>query len=90
MCSYVENVRRTIIRFPERGKTIHKKNYLSSQHAFPAYEQSPVCTVRAEFTYDEGHSFITPVLHLSLYHQHLIHVARHQIENRITENLINW
>ena len=89
ICSYVQNVRRTSIRFPERGKAIHKKDSLFSQHAFPEYEQTPVYTVRAEFTYD-GHNFITPVLHLCLCHQHLLHVARYQLENRITENLINW
>ena len=63
MCSYVQNGRRTIIRFPERGKAVHKTNSLFSYHAFPEYEQSPVRTVRTEFTYKEGPSFITRVVH---------------------------
>ena len=76
--------------FPNEETQFIKTNSLSSQYAVPEYEQSSMCTVLAEFTYDEGHSFITPVLHLCLCRQLLIHVARHKLENHISENMINW
>jgi hypothetical protein len=53
----------------EEKKAIHKTNTLFSQHAYPKYKELKT-TVREVFTYDKGHNFVTPAIHLCLCHQH--------------------